>query len=334
MLWWILAMIIVVLCGGLAVATQFLFNLALKRAGSREVVFEADHNQIDAPADLNEAKLAQFKQDWLDSVTIEPDSMVNRQHLTLKGWYYTHPERATHQWAILCHGFGGRHEEMYDKAPFFDQLGFNIFMADAQGHGQSEGDYIQMGYLDRLDIVDWIQVLLRRDPEAQIVLYGISMGGATVMMTAGEPLPANVKAIIEDCGYTSVADEFRYQLKQLYHVPSWPLITTFGWLVRWRLHWRLKAASSLEALKQSRVPMLFFHGDADTFVPASMLDQNYAVAPTPKAKMLVAGAQHGMAALTAGDTYWHFVWQFLKQETQLTLIDWKNWNGGDLNEGE
>ncbi|WP_082395297.1 alpha/beta hydrolase [Lacticaseibacillus saniviri] len=159
------------------------------------------------------------------------------------------------------------------QSTIFDQLGFNIFLADAQGHGQSEGDYIQMGYLDRLDIVDWIQVLLRRDPEAQIVLYGISMGGATVMMTAGEPLPANVKAIIEDCGYTSVADEFRYQLKQLYHVPSWPLITTFGWLVQWRLHWRLKAASSLEALKQARVPMLFFHGDADTFVPASMLDQ-------------------------------------------------------------
>jgi len=325
----IIGIIVVVFAVVIYVAANYLFKVALTRNVDRETVFEADHNQIEAPANLDEAALAAFKQRWLARMEIEAVSIQNRQDLTLRGWLYSRPKRDTHQWAILCHGFNGRHEEMYDKAPFFDQLGFNILLPDMQSAGQSEGEYIQMGYGDRYDIQQWIDFILARDPDAEIVLYGISMGGAAVMMTAGLDLPDAVKAIIEDCGYTSVEAEFRYQLKQLYHLPAFPLLNVFGWLVKHRLGWRLQDASSIAALKRAKVPLQFFHGGADTFVPAAMLAENVAAAPEPKASMLVPGAQHGMAALTAGDTYWQAVHAFLSQNTTLQLIDWQDWNGGE-----
>ncbi len=64
---------------------------------------------------------------------------------------------------------------------------------------------------------------LKEDPNAEIALFGVSMGGATAMMTSGEDLPSNVKVIIEDCGYSTVIDEFTYQLKDLFHLPSFLL---------------------------------------------------------------------------------------------------------------
>ena len=84
------------------------------------------------------------------------------------------------------------------------EMGFTVLMPGLRGHGESTGHYIGMGWHNRLDMLRWIDEIVRDDPEAEIVLFGISMGGATVMMTSGEALPPNVKVIVEDCGYTSV----------------------------------------------------------------------------------------------------------------------------------
>ena len=83
-----------------------------------------------------------------------------------------------------------------------------------------------MGWHDRKDVLMWVDKIIEMDPDSDIVLYGVSMGGATVMMTSGEDLPDNVKCIVEDCGYTSAWDEFEYQLKELFGLPSFPLLNT------------------------------------------------------------------------------------------------------------
>ena len=89
------------------------------------------------------------------------------------------------------------------------EQGWNVLLPDMRTHGESEGKYIGMGWLDRLDVLKWIDLIRERDEQAQIILHGVSMGGATVMMTSGEALPENVRAVIDDCGYTSVWDIFR-----------------------------------------------------------------------------------------------------------------------------
>ena len=95
---------------------------------------------------------------------------------------------------------------------FQHDLGYNMFLPDLNGHGLSEGKYAQMGWLDRLDVIEWLDVannifvpkdsLGNKIGDTQMVIHGTSMGAATAMCVSGEPQRPFVKAYIEDCGYT------------------------------------------------------------------------------------------------------------------------------------
>ena len=109
-----------------------------------------------------------------------------------------------HRYAVLCHGYQNNATGMASYGKHLFDLGYTVLLPDARGHGESEGDYIGMGWPERRDVVRWCQQLIAEDPEAEIVLYGVSMGAATVMMASGEAdLPVQVRCVIEDCGYTS-----------------------------------------------------------------------------------------------------------------------------------
>ena len=132
--------------------------------------------------------------------------------------YYLPAEVSTDKTVIIAHGYSGHSEQMSGFAQMYHKdLGYNVLLPDARGHGRSEGDYIGFGWPERKDYLKWIdQVIEHTGESTQVVLHGVSMGGATVMMTSGEELPPQVKAIVEDCGYTSVTDELKYQLKRMY----------------------------------------------------------------------------------------------------------------------
>ena len=169
-----------------------------------------------------------------------------------------------------------------------------------------------MGWLERKDIVDWVGTLVEQDPEAEIVLFGVSMGGATVMMTAGEELPANVKCVIEDCGYSSVWDEFAGQLDELFGLPTFPVLDVASLVTQFRAGFGFKEASSVEQLKKTSLPVLFIHGEEDTFVPYSMLDLVYEACASPeKERLSVPGAGHGEASWEDPELYWSTVERFL-----------------------
>ncbi len=138
---------------------------------------------------------------------------------------YLPAEKKSDKTVIVAHGYMGNAETMANYAKMFHDLGYNVLVPDARGHGRSEGDYIGFGWPERKDYVQWIDKIIAETGQSQqIVLYGVSMGAATVMMTSGEKLPNNVKAIIEDCGYSSVDEELAYQLKDMFNLPSFPLI--------------------------------------------------------------------------------------------------------------
>lgn len=134
------------------------------------------------------------------------------------------------------------------------------------------------------------------------------------MMTAGEELPEQIKCIIEDCGYTSVWDEFSLQLKSLFDAPDFPLMYTTDLVCKMRAGYGFQEASSVEQLKKAKVPMLFIHGEKDTFVPYSMLNQVYnACASAEKEKLTIPNAGHGVAATTDPSLYWSTVEAFLNK---------------------
>lgn len=217
-----------------------------------------------------------------------------------------------HGYAIVCHGYGADSSQMAGYCRMFYDLGLSVLAPDAMAHGSSGGDYIGMGWLERKDLLGWINRIIDRDPQAEILLFGISMGGATVMMTAGEELPHQVKCVVEDCGYTSVMDEFSVQIDQLIGLPSFPLLYTADLVCRLRAGYWFGSASAVEQLKKAEVPMLFIHGERDTFVPYWMLDQVYEACASPvKEKLSIPGASHGAAAAVDPVKYWNTIEEFV-----------------------
>lgn len=159
---------------------------------------------------------------WFNDKNNRTDWQLDSKDGLILSAYYLPAEKESHKTVIIAHGYMGQASDMPQYAKIYHDLGYNVLMPDARGHGRSEGDYIGFGWDERKDYLQWIDRVIKNDPASEIVLHGVSMGGATVMMTSGEKLPENVKAFIEDCGYSSVNGELSYQLKEMFNLPAFP----------------------------------------------------------------------------------------------------------------
>ena len=196
--------------------------------------------------------------------------------------------------AIVVHGYGDNHFVfLYLVRMYRDDFNYNVLFPDLQYHGYSEGDHIQMGWYDRLDIEKWIPVAHDIFKDDFMVLHGVSMGGATVMMTSGDPLPDYVKCFVEDCGYSSVIMQFNNNRRQSFWFIPPDVLQSASLVTRKRHGWGFWEASSLKQLAKCDKPMLFIHGDADDFVPFSHLQRNYDAKKKGYKEMWVTpGARH------------------------------------------
>ncbi|GAE27409.1 hypothetical protein JCM9140_3554 [Halalkalibacter wakoensis JCM 9140] len=238
---------------------------------------------------------------------------TDKLHLQLHADVYEN-ERPTNKWAVVVHGYTSSASSMTRYARHFYEKEYHVVVPDLRGHGNSEGHYIGMGWHDRLDLLQWVNLIIEKDPNAEIVLFGISMGGATVMMASGEEsLPDNVKVIVQDCGYSSVSDVFIYQLDDLFGLPEFPIMNAANTVTKWRAGYDLYEASAVDQVAKSDTPMLFIHGDADTFVPYEMLDEVYRAATVEKEKLIIEGAGHGDAEKVDPELYWNTVWSFVER---------------------
>ena len=276
------------------------YNLALNANYSKDIIY-AEYND----ENLNDA------QKWLEEKSNYSGKYIESyDKLQLHSYVVT---QNSNKWAIVVHGYGGSGKLMSDKSKYFYDMGYNVLIPDLRGHGKSEGDYIGMGWKDRLDIISWINFIIKENPNAEIVLHGTSMGAATVLMTSGENLPSNVKAIVADCAYTSAWDEFSYQLETYLKVPSYYILNVTNMVTKLKAGYSLKEASALECVKKATVPILYIHGDKDKFVPYSMMDKLYDATNSPKEKLTIEGGEHANSDLVSPFLYWLTVEDFLNQ---------------------
>lgn len=240
-------------------------------------------------------------------------NLTSRDHLKLKAAYFTQKQSTkTPRLAIIAHGYSASSLDMGKYAKMFHKMGYDLLLPDARAHGRSEGKYIGFGWPERLDYVDWIQKMIKLyDGNVEICLFGVSMGGATVMMTSGEKLPKQVKAIIEDCGYVSVEQELTYQLKELFHLPKFPMIPLASMYAKVRAGYSFSEANSVKQLAKNQLPMLFIHGAEDKFVPTKDIYQVYKATKGPKQRYIVKGAAHARSYETNPKKYQQVVKNFL-----------------------
>ena len=241
--------------------------------------------------------------------------ITSEDGLKLHGYEFKNSsENAASKYILACHGFSGKAADMKAAVKRLYDMGYTVVAADARAHGESEGKVRGMGCPERRDMIKWTEYINQKDPDAKIALYGVSMGAATVLSASGEAdLPDNVFAVIEDCGYTSIWDEFSVQMKNMFHLPTFPLLNAASIVTKRRAGYDFKNASALEQIKKSKTPTLFIHGDSDNFVPFKMLDTLYDAASCEKQKLVIKGADHALSSITDADLYWETAEEFLKK---------------------
>ena len=215
------------------------------------------------------------------------------------------------------HGYGRNQQNTWDYAAAYLEHGYEVLTPDLRASGDSEGTYLTMGALEGQDIEKWVEKIAAEDPQAKIVLHGVSMGAATVMLaSAQQDMPDNLAAVIEDCGYTSADKMFAMQLKNLFDLPSFPLIDCMDIMSRRKTGVSLSAAAPIKAVQKTRVPMLFIHGDADKLVPYEMMQELYDACGAPvKEKVTVKGASHAEAKSADPQAYDRVVFGFANRYT-------------------
>lgn len=294
----IILLILLLLCG------NYFFSVSLTRnADKSKVLGKVEKTTEDIKKEEENIK-------WISKHTESVYIKSTHGNLKLHGCF-SKSLKSNNKWIILIHGYKSSSNSMAIIAQEFYNKSYNIILPDLRGHGKSEGNYVGMGYDERLDIIDWINYIVKIDKDAKIVIMGVSMGAATTLMTSGENLPQNVKCAVEDCSYTSAYDEFKYQMKTKYHMPAFPIIHLSNCICKMRAGYSFLKASPVKFVKKSKIPTLFIHGDMDTFVPFSMLDILYDSAACEKEKLVITGATHAESCVVDSEKYYSNIFKFI-----------------------
>ncbi len=334
----VLIIVIIILAAVYILAVNFLLSAALiPRFQARldfvdEITDQSFGELVESEeVDRQVDKSSDLTQNWLDQVQSEKLEKVSQDGYRLVAEVFT-PDRELsyafwqehklaalpdldtftemcqnneHTWVLLLHGYTGWKEELYPYACWYSIFGCHVLSPDMRCQGESEGDFIGMGYTDSQDNMLWIEEILARDPDAHIILHGQSMGSACALMMSGrDDLPGSVRGVISDCAYTDAYTMFGNRLEAWFHLPQETVIPAANLMLQLRGGYDLKDASALDAVKKSDIPTIFFHGDQDMMIPVGMAYELYDAKAGEKQLYIIEGAGHAQASVIAPDLYW------------------------------
>ena len=249
--------------------------------------------------------------EWLKEVTREKLNMEADDEKILVARKIVTDENSK-RWVVLLHGFGGSMEDMYDVAMHYAKEGYNVLLPDLRANGESEGSMIGMGWLDRLDVINWIDVLLKDYPDAEIVIHGVDMGADTALMLAGEPVKSSIKAIVAEGAYDNAWNVVKEEYKVRHEDwPTFPILNMINPVLKVWGGYSLKEADAVKQVKQTDIPILYIQGDGDTYATADMtkaLDQ--ATASTHEV-FTITNAIHGNCRYADSDAYYNKTFEFV-----------------------
>lgn len=236
--------------------------------------------------------------------------------LTLSGNYYEYAPGAPME--IMFHGYRGSAErDLSGGMQRCFKLGRSAFIVDQRCSGKSGGNVITFGVNEHKDCLAWVDFAVNHfGPDVKIILTGLSMGAATVLMAGGRELPENVIGILADCGYNSQKEIIQKTIREMGLPPR--LAYPFAKLgARVFGHFNLEEITPEEAVKHCKVPVLFFHGDTDDYVPCYMSQKTYEACASRKQLVIIPGAGHGLSYPVGKETYMKAAREFFGPEASF-----------------
>ena len=243
--------------------------------------------------DLVDEKIKLY--DFLDSYNnIEELNITSFDNLNLKGYLLKNDIENNNKFIIIVHPYRGSHLDLLFESYDFYKLGFNILLLDVRAHGNSDGEYITLGYKEGKDLGDWINYIVKRYPNSEIATYGMSMGASIVLSSCGETMSDNYKLCIADCPFDSV-DGVLYNIGRYLMGIPYPLLAFI--LSSVNIFSNIINGSSIyfsisDSLIKSKVPILFIHGDRDYLVPSYFSKHMYNNYKNEKDILIVKNAGH------------------------------------------
>lgn len=265
--------------------------------------------------DLKRRSLTEASESFLTAKEPIAMQLISEDGLRLFGRFLPAASTSVRS-VILVHGFRSNPTvDFGGLIEYYHAQGFNVLLVDDRAHGASEGEEIGFGFRDRRDLVRWCRQLVTvTGDDARIALHGVSMGASAVMFAAGEDdLPEQVKCFIEDCGFSSVREEFAHTFPKALRLLKKPVLFAADLLCRGRNGYALSEASVRESLHRNRRPMLFIHGGQDDFVPTSMVYENYNACAGRKELYICEGAGHARSYAADPKRYEMVVESFMQK---------------------
>lgn len=283
------------------VLAAIFYDFAINTRKDRTKQLEKSKNQVLIPElTLEEKELLKRAKD----VYIKSNDGLKLHALELKS-------KENKDWIILAHGYFGNGVQMIPYA--FNLIGkYNLLLIELRGHGKSEGNYADFGVKSRHDILNWISYINELYGNPKLGLYGVSMGASSIMMTTNFTIPSNVKFIIEDSGFTSAKEELKYQLRKIYHLPSFPTLLLANSYIKMKHGFTIDDGSAIHAISYNKIPILFIHGGSDKLVPPYMMEKLFSKDKGKKEKIIIENACHASSLYTNKELYLNTVYQFIE----------------------
>lgn len=233
--------------------------------------------------------------------------------LKLYGKYYEYAKGAPIE--LMFHGYrGNAQRDLSGGVQRCFALQRSALIVDQRCSERSEGNVITFGIHEHKDCLCWVDFMGKHfGPDVKIILTGISMGASTVLMAAGCELPDQVIGILADCGYSSPKDIIKKVILQM-KLPVGPSYFFVKLGAKLFGHFDLEENSPLEAIKNCKKPVIFFHGEDDDFVPCEMSKLNYDACPAPKKLITIPGAGHGLSYPIDPENYFSALREFFGKE--------------------
>lgn len=250
-----------------------------------------------------------LKEHPLEEYMLSADDGISLRAYALKA------RENTSTWVIVVHGYKQDYQRMLGPGIVYAQNDFNVLLPDNRAHGTSDGTLIGMGYLDSYDLLSWVQWLKEEKQASKILLHGESMGGCTVLNVAGKN-PNDVFAYISDSSFTAPLEIFEEKFTGPAFLAK-PVVFFSNFLLKTFLGKDYRKGSAVKSLQYAKNPILFIHGDKDTFVPLAMGITLYNAYSGPKEIYIAKGASHQQARWVDPEKYWDVVYRYIRETADL-----------------
>lgn len=232
----------------------------------------------------------------------------------LDGYWYQNGD--SHQWLLGLHDYRRSHRQLIENgtAQRFYGWGCQVLLVDMRANGTSGGDYSGLGWLDRRDVLSWVHWIKRQDPEASVILFGETMGGAAALAAVAEGLPEYVRGIVVNSPYANVYEQVDRKLYEEWGIHFPPLIKAASGVSKVAAGYAYGEGDMVRALQKVNLPVLIFQGEADEQV--SMQDAFRLLQANQTGCMevrLIPGAGHENGRQVLGEEYWELVAEFARR---------------------